>query len=108
MDLRDLFTGGTTPRLVLQLVENLPPHYRSSAILRDDEGSYGWRNETYLVAAVVNAVQEGTFANMQVRTKKKLPSPERLKVPGAEEKKSKPANAFVQMAQAQLASAQRS
>jgi len=74
-------------------------------VLRGSEDAAGWGTTEYLLAAVIDAVQYGTFANMQVRTKKKLPRPERLPVPGL--KKTKKVNNFVAMAQAQYAKAGR-
>lgn len=88
-----------TPAEVLALVENLPPESATVAGLRGVDESIGWTNSTYLLASILDAVREGTFANMQVRTKKKLKQPERIPVPGVEP--SKKVNQFVAMAQAQ-------
>ncbi|UBI10053.1 hypothetical protein LA324_05440 [Corynebacterium coyleae] len=74
-------------------------------MLRGVENSYGWTVNTYLTAALIDAVRENTYANMQVRTKKRLPKPEKLPVPGVKQKKK--VNNFVAMAQAQLAKAGR-
>lgn len=111
MDLRDLFSEDDplTPKRAVALIEGLPPESRTAAILREDEESYGWKTSDYLLAAIANSVREGTFVNMQVRTKKKLTPIEPIEVPGVKkQKKQKKANKFVQMAQAQLAKQQRS
>lgn len=50
-----------------------------------------------MLASLIDAVRENTYANMQVRTRKKLKQPTPVKVPGA---KKKQANSFLRMAQA--------
>lgn len=112
MDLLDLFReeNPLSPKRALALIEGLPIETMTSALLREEPDSYGWGTETYLLAAGINAVREGTFVNMQVRTKKKLAPPDLVVTPGSEaaRDKHKPANAFVKMAQAQLAKQDRS
>lgn len=108
VDLRDLFSEDPpSPKWILGLIEGLPTESRTSAILREAEDSYGWSTTEYLLAALINSVREGTFVNMQVRTKKKLKPIEPVAVPGLE-KKDKPVNNFVRMAQMQLAKSMRS
>lgn len=108
-DLLDLFREDPpSPKYILGLVENLPPHSQTSNILRDTPEGFGWDTSSYLLASIVNSVREGTFANMQVRTKKKLSPPEPVFTPGTEKQKKNKPNKFVQMAQAQLAKRQRS
>lgn len=80
----------------------------TSCILRDEEDAYGWGTTEYLLAAVANSVREGTFVNMQVRTKKRLQPIDPIEVPGLKKKKDRPANNFVRVAQAQLAKQMRS
>lgn len=92
----------------MALLDGLPPESRTSAHLRDEGESYGWSTSDYLLAAIANSVREGTFVNMQVRTKKHLKPIEPIEVPGPKKKEPKPANKFVQMAQAQLAKSKRS
>lgn len=105
VDLQDLVKEEPTlsPKRAMALLEGLPPESRTSAHLRDDGESYGWATSDYLLAAIANSVREGTFVNMQVRTKKKLAPIEPIEVPGTKKTKSKPVNNFVRMAQAQLA-----
>lgn len=111
MDLRDLFdpVDPLTPKRALLLVAELPPSSHTSALLRDSEDSYGWDTHAYLLASTANAIREGTFVNMQVRTKKQLERPEPIRIPGTESgaKKKPKANHFVRMAQQQLALQQR-
>lgn len=109
-DLTDLFQPEptTTPSLVLALIENLPSHSATSAKLRDAPDSIGWDTNAYLAAALIDSVRDGTFVNMQVRTKKKLKPFERVQLPGGEgEKKTrkKPVSMFVRMAQQAMAQA---
>lgn len=94
-----------SPSEALTLIENLPEDSRTLSLLRGLEDSYGWTVDTYLTAALIDAVRENTYANMQVRTKKRLPKPEGMPVPGVKRKKK--VNNFVAMAQAQLAKAGR-
>lgn len=71
-----------SPAEALALVENLSPGSYSSAILRGEEDGYGWGTTEVLLAGVIDAIKEGTFSNIQVRTKKKLKPPEPIPVPG--------------------------
>lgn len=94
-----------SPSEALTLIENLPEDSRTHSLLRGVDNSYGWTVDTYLTAALIDAVRENTYANMQVRTRKRLPRPEKMPVPGIQHKKK--VNNFVAMAQAQLAKAGR-
>ena len=94
-----------SPAEVLALIENLPIESATQAERRNQPDSVGWSTADYLAAMAVDAVRENTFANMQVRTKKKLKPPEKLPVPG--QKPRKKANSFVAMAQAQYRKAGR-
>lgn len=102
VDLRHVVSGDSdlTPALVLGLVEELPFGCRTTAVLSGEEGFAGWDLQSFLLASVVDAVREGTFANMQVRTKKKLTPPDPVSRPGV--KREKPVNKFLAMARAQL------
>lgn len=95
-----------SPAEVIALIENLPTGCQTNAILRDEEDSYGWGTSEVLLAGVIDAVREGTHANMQVRTKKKLKPPEPIPVPG---RKVKPrVNSFMAAAKAFAKQAERS
>lgn len=109
MDLRGLVSDPPEidPVLAHALVENLSEKSLSSALLRDVPDSYGWDTNAYLTAALIDSVRDGTFVNMQVRTKKKLKPLTPVDVPGvSKKKKKKPVNGFVRMAQAMRAQAQ--
>ena len=107
VDMRGLLEDDptTTPALVLALIEGLPLGSKTSAILREAPESAGWDTSDYLTAALIDSVRDGTFVNMQVRTKKKLQPFERVPVPGVEQKtqSKKTVSSFVRMAQAALA-----
>lgn len=106
VDLVDLFdeVDPLLPSRVLVLIYGLPTESRSIARISGNPDSEGWGVGEYLLASTVNAVREGTYTNIQVRTKKKIKPPEDVKVPGVGEvKKSRP-NRFALMAQAQLGS----
>lgn len=107
VDMQDMLTEPPklSPRRVLALVSQLPMESATSCHLRDVKDGVGWSDNTYLLAAVYDAVREGTFTNIQVRTKKKLSPLERLSVPGIQ--KEKKSNQFVRMAQQQLAMSRR-
>lgn len=107
VDLTGLFVEPSliTPAEVLALVENLPPESATQAERRNQPDSQGWTASAYLTAMAVDAIRENTFANMQVRTKKKLKPPDKLPVPG--QKPQKKQNSFVAMAQAQYRKAGR-
>ena len=110
VDLRELLSEEptTTPTLVLALIEELPFSSRTSALLRDSPDSAGWDTSDYLTAALIDSVRDGTFANMQMNSKKKLQPFERVPIPGVEKKpEKKPVNNFVRMAQMALAEAQK-
>lgn len=89
---------GVTPAQVLALVENLPLGSGLLSVSEELDDASGWDTNSYLLASLIDAVRENTFANMQVRTKKRLQRPERVKVPGRREK-PKPNN-FMKMARA--------
>ena len=96
---------GTSPGEVLTLVENLPQESATTAARANHPDAAGWDTNSYLLVLVAEAIRENTFANMQVRTKKKLKPPDKLPVPGQKPKKK--ANTFVAMAQAQYRKAGR-
>lgn len=85
------------------LVQGLPMESATSCALRKVKSGVGWSTDSYLLAYIFDAVREGTFANIQVRTKKKLKPLERLAVPGVETEKKETVNSFVRMAQQQFA-----
>lgn len=94
-----------TPKRFLYLVEALPVDSRTTTLVAGQSEGQGWGVTEYLLANVIDAVRENTFAYIQAKSKKKLAPPERFPVPGAKQAKKK-TNSFVRMAQAQLAQAQ--
>lgn len=90
-----------SPAEVLALVENLPAESMTVSLEQGIPEAVGWGLSEHLLASVVDAVRENTFANMQVRTKKKLKAPDRIPVPGR--KVEKKPNKFLAMARAQFA-----
>lgn len=91
------------PVVVLSLVKGLPPDSATMAHIRELPEAYGWNIQTYLLAALVDAVRDNTQANQQLHSKKKLKPFKRLEVPDVNRSKRKPANSFVAMAQAAFA-----
>lgn len=107
VDLGKTITGeGYSPRRVLVFVRNMPVGSKTYAALSEDQRSEGWDTQTYLTAALVDAVRENTFVTAQVQTKKKLKRPEPMDVPGRKTKKPKAkTNMFAQMAAQHMAAA---
>lgn len=101
VDMQGLFEDPPTlsPRRAMVLINGLPVSSQTSALARDTKEAIGWDINTYLLAALIDSVKENTFANVQVRTKKKLTPPQRVPVPGVEEDKKKSPNNFIKMAQ---------
>lgn len=104
VDLLDLVSKDRplSPRRVIALIENLPPTSRTSTTLAEVPDAYGWGVNEYLLAGLIDSVREGTFTNVQVRSKKKLKPFDPFPTPGAKKKSRKSTNLFVAMAQAQL------
>lgn len=87
-----------SPAQTLALIEGLPLGSTFGALAGGVPDSAGWNTNSYMLASLIDAVRENTYANMQVRTKKKLKQPTPVKVPGA--KPPKKTNSFLKMAQA--------
>ena len=79
------------------MIEGLPLGSSFGALAGGVPDSAGWDTSAYMLASLIDAVRENTYANMQVRTKKKLKQPTPVRVPGAKKKQS---NSFLKMAQA--------
>ena len=88
-----------SPAEVLALIEGLPLGSTFAALAGGVPDSAGWDTNSYMLASVIDAVRENTYANMQVRTKKKLKQPTPVAVPGSKPRK-KNQNSFLRMAQA--------
>ena len=89
-----------SPAETLALIESLPLGSTFGALAGKVPDSAGWDTNSYMLASIIDAVRENTYANMQVRTKKKLKQPTPVKVPGSKPKKKQQSNSFVKMAQA--------
>lgn len=87
-----------SPAQVLALIEGLPNGSKFMAQAGGVPDSAGWDTNSYMLASLIDAVRENTYANMQVRTKKKLKRPTPVKVPGSKQPSS--SNSFLKMAQA--------
>lgn len=73
-----------TLRRVLTLVQRLPP-----GTWTKDQGPGSWSNEAYLLAAVVDAVNQHAWITAAVNSKRKPPKPELVKRPGPKQDKPK-------------------
>jgi hypothetical protein len=100
VDIRDLFTGGMSPRFCLALVENLPIESAtySSHIAEGDRGSRGWDRNTYVMADLIDAINilHTTLVRVNTNNPKKVKDPDPYERPGAKERtrKAKTSNPF--------------
>lgn len=88
IDLVDLFReeSDLSPTEVLWLFNQLPD---DSACRRDPTRIGGQFNlQTTLIAEVVNAINDNTFAFIQAHSKKKISRPKRIEAPGAAPQKA--------------------
>lgn len=100
IDLWDVLVDGSglTPRKVLLYIRGLPAESATVAAMRGGPQFYGWGVEMYMLANLLDAVRENTYATMMAAGPKKKPKPpEPFQRPGKEKKSS---NLFVQMARA--------
>ncbi|NBQ37920.1 MAG: hypothetical protein EBU42_10430 [Synechococcus sp.] len=77
-------THRATLRRVTVLAQRLPP-----GTWNKDQGPGSWSNEAYLLAAVVDAVNQHAWITAAVNSKRKPPKPESVKRPGSTAKKAK-------------------
>jgi hypothetical protein len=78
----DVHAAGLSSRRLWVLLKRLPPYARVGA---DTEQQ--WSQESYLLAAVVDAVQNLSYITMQVWSKSKVKPPKPLPRPGDRTKK---------------------
>lgn len=97
--LQDVLIEGTglTARMVIALVRNLPVDSATVAVMRGGPEYVGWRTETYLLASVLDAIRENTYAFVSANSKRKPSAPEPTPRPEAKRKKS---GVFAAMARA--------
>lgn len=93
VDIRDLFTGGLSPRRALALVENLPIESAtySVRIAEGERSSMGWDRNSYLLAEVVDALQilHTTLVRVNTQNPKKVKNPDPYERPGTKERTRK-------------------
>lgn len=68
--------SGYSPKLVLSLIQQLPPGSRTIAEIRGGPQFVGWDADRYLTASLVDAVRENTYAVIAANSAKgKKPKP---------------------------------
>lgn len=77
----ELRPGGMSPRQVLALIRQLPPESRTVAALRGGEQFQGWGVDRYLMASIVDAIQQNTYAFISANSKRKPKAPEPVQRP---------------------------
>lgn len=78
----DVLAVGTSSRRLWTLLHRLPPYARVGASVETQ-----WSQESYLLAAVVDAVQNLSYITTQVWSKSKVKPPKPLQRPGDRVKK---------------------
>lgn len=73
--------GGMSPRQVLALIRQLPPESRTVAALRGGDQFRGWGVDRYLLASVIDAINQNTFAFVSANSKRKPKAPEPVSRP---------------------------
>jgi hypothetical protein len=94
--------SGFSPRQLLALIHQLPVESRTVAAIQGGPEFRSWTPDTYLLAAVIDAVRENTWAFVSANSKKKPKPPEPVKRPGKAKKKK--TNSFAAMATQHLMS----
>lgn len=74
-------SGGYSPRAILALIKQLPPEARTVAALRGGEQFQGWGVDRYLLASLIDAVQQNTYAFISANSKRKPKAPEPVSRP---------------------------
>ena len=81
----DVLAAGLTSRRLWVLLKRLPPHARIGADVEQQ-----WSQESYLLAALIDAVQNLSYITMQVWSKSKIKAPKPLQRPGDRKKRPEP------------------
>lgn len=90
------------------LIRQLPPDSRTIASLQGGEQFLGWDADRYLLAALVDAVRENTYAFVSANSKKKPKQPEPVTRPNkAGRSHQKKNNQFAAMAAAHIAASRK-
>jgi hypothetical protein len=101
IDLRDIMKDGSglSPRLVLCYVRALPLESATVAAMRGGDQFRGWNQELYMLANLLDAVRENTYAFVAANSKKKPKAPEPVQRPEKQQKKK--TSLFAAMARAE-------
>lgn len=97
--------SGYSPKQVLSLIQSLPPESRTVAAIRGGPEFLGWGADRYLMAALIDAVNQNTFAFVSANSKKKPKPPQPVPRPSVQESKGSKPNMFALMAKAHMAKA---
>jgi hypothetical protein len=89
------------------LVRQLPSESRTFAVLRGHPDAAGWSLDRYLLASLVDAMRENTYAFVLANSKKRVPEPDPVQRPESAAKQRPKNNAFAQMAAQKLAAVRR-
>lgn len=102
--------SGYSPRQLLALITQLPAESRTVAAIRGGEQFRDWDVNTYLLAALVDAVHENTYAFIAAnsRRKPKAPKPIPRPMPTAAARKPNGANPFAAIVAQHVAAARKS
>lgn len=86
------------------LAKQLPLTSRLKTMLQGGDEYFGWSLDTYLLAAVLDAVNAHAYAFVQANTKKKVKAPRPVPRPGDAERKKQKAlnNPFAMQVNAQM------
>lgn len=100
IDLRDVLVDGSglSPRLVLAYIRHLPPESATVAHLRGGQQFQGWGHELYMLANILDAIRENTYAFVASNSKRKPKPPEPFERPAVKQKKK--TSVFASMARA--------
>lgn len=105
LNLVDLLSEGSTysPREIVILILNLPIDSATMAAIQGGSEFRGWGIGEYQQAAMIDAIQQNTYAVVAANTdkKSKMPKPpERAYRPGNKQANEKKTNSFATMASA--------
>ncbi|RJQ79979.1 hypothetical protein D5S17_09420 [Pseudonocardiaceae bacterium YIM PH 21723] len=96
--------GGMSPRRALALIRQLPPESATHTVLAGTREARGWSTDRHLLAAVVDAVRESTWATIATHSKRRPAPPKPLPRPGMRQRSAGPS--FRQIAAAHMKTAQ--
>lgn len=97
----DLFVeeSGLTPRLAIVLIQQLPLEARTIAAMRGGDEFRGWGLDRYLLAQLIDAVNQTTYVTVAANSGRKKPSrPKPVDRPESVVKRKRGTNSFARMA----------